>query len=704
MIRDRKAAQAQARKSGELERKRQRERKRQQEEERRKQLRQERLAAERQEEARRQHQEQVRVEALDRRKQEQRTREDHDRISQRRETKRHIRVGIELPPNPRRNQHREQGKRLGVHSVRTPIMTPRQTREASKVDPREHERIEERQTKARTRAIENRRAALHAQEAEAMRRQSSAEGRRVQQALDEQERKQIKRRRLDERARVVENRLTGDRGKEPKTTRRQISADGRRPQQVVDPREHERIEERQTKARTRAIENRRAALHAQEAEATRRQSSAEGQRVQRGTERKVAEQRALSVTKARERRQVDWRDIRQQRSSSLPPRQSRGERERSGKEPRSARVPSGYLSNGLPWLQVAGNQIVSVETRRPVILRGVNRSGLEYSEPITVGSVFPFNDAAGISQSDIEEMVLDWGANVIRLPFNQDWALNGRSGLEPAIYLDALDQVIYWASNCGAYTLLDLQWLNADTVFGPPGSSSRVAPLPNADSITLWTLLATRYQHEPAVLYDIFNEPHSQILGDPNVLQGIREDGTTFEIMGGHVTMSEWQPWARQLVSAIRRVHTNSLIFVSGVDWSYNLRGMPLTIVPGGRKTFANLVYSTHVYPDKGPQSLPGVPEGLPGPASSASWYQAFGYLATAFPVFAGEWGVREMSEDTDRDTAWAEQLGRYLSSLRMGWTAWSWWDTPHIIRRFITPPYQPTRYGNVVLRYLAMP
>jgi hypothetical protein len=39
------------------------------------------------------------------------------------------------------------------------------------------------------------------------------------------------------------------------------------------------------------------------------------------------------------------------------------------------------LSNGLPWLAAAGRQIVAVGSQRPLLLRGVNRSGLEYAEP-----------------------------------------------------------------------------------------------------------------------------------------------------------------------------------------------------------------------------------------------------------------------------------------------------------------------------------
>jgi hypothetical protein len=52
-----------------------------------------------------------------------------------------------------------------------------------------------------------------------------------------------------------------------------------------------------------------------------------------------------------------------------------------------------------------------------------------------------------------------------------------------------LDQVISWASGFGAYTLLDLQWLDAER---------KIAPLPDEDSVKLWSLLAERYRGNAA--------------------------------------------------------------------------------------------------------------------------------------------------------------------------------------------------------------
>ncbi|HSB18188.1 MAG TPA: cellulase family glycosylhydrolase [Bryobacteraceae bacterium] len=313
----------------------------------------------------------------------------------------------------------------------------------------------------------------------------------------------------------------------------------------------------------------------------------------------------------------------------------------------------GDLSNGLPFLTTEGNRIVRAGTRETVLLRGLNRSGLEYSEPDEQG----FLSAAEISRNEIRTIVQEWGANVIRLPFNQDWVLRGRGGWTADAYCQALDQMIRWASGFGAYTLLDLQWLDADRAYG--GDRNFVAPLPNMQSIELWDLLATRYRGEPAVLYDIFNEPHDRLPDDPYPLN--REDGTTYPPGLYRVTMAEWQPWARKLIAAIRDVNPDSLIFVGGTNWAYDLRGMPMDI--------PRLVYSTHVYPIKG-----------------RNWHEAFGHLAATVPVFAGEWGGAES------DLKWGRKLLDYFDSLQMGWAAWSWHNAPLIVER-----YTATSFGRIV-------
>lgn len=316
---------------------------------------------------------------------------------------------------------------------------------------------------------------------------------------------------------------------------------------------------------------------------------------------------------------------------------------------------NGELSGGLPRLTTAGNRIVNAATSQPVLLRGLNRSGMEYSEPDFDG----FASSAGICGAEIREITRRWRANLLRIPFNQDWVLNGRRGHPPETYLRDLDRIIRWASESGAYTLLDLQWLDADRPFGP--NRQFVPPLPNPLTAGMWKILARRYRDEPAVLFDLFNEPHDRMPDDPYPLH--RPDGTLYPAGHRRVSMEEWAPWARLLIDAVRSEHPESLIFVSGLNWGYDLRGYPLDR--------PDLVYSTHIYRNKG-----------------RDWDDAFGNLALRVPVFAGEFGGDE------GDLEWGRDLLSYLDRREIGWAAWSWLDAPRLIDR-----WRPTAFGDLVLR-----
>ena len=131
--------------------------------------------------------------------------------------------------------------------------------------------------------------------------------------------------------------------------------------------------------------------------------------------------------------------------------------------------------------------------------------------------------------------------------------------------------------------------------------------------------------------------------------------------------MTEWGPWAELLIDTIREEAPDALVFVSGTNWAYDLRGFPLNR--------ENLVYSTHVYRNKGEE-----------------WFGAFGYLAGHVPVFAGEFG------GGDQDLEWGTELLDYFDELGMGWTAWSWSDHPHLVDGL----GEPTAFGRLVRERLA--
>jgi hypothetical protein len=344
----------------------------------------------------------------------------------------------------------------------------------------------------------------------------------------------------------------------------------------------------------------------------------------------------------------------------------------------------------LPPLGVRGPALVRLDTGAPIRLRGVNRSGLEYAEPGPAGrGPAAFLDSVGFDEADLRRIAA-WGAAIVRVPFTQAFALQGRGGATGVDYLAALDQVIAWAEACGLYTLLDLQWLDAATAhgIGADGAVNRVPPLPDADSIELWRLVASRYRDRPSVLFDLFNEPHTPPWDDTTPLVGVQPDGSLWRLPARVVGMDEWQPWALRLVGEIRAAHPAAVIFVSGVRWAYDLRGFPLRRRSG--HPVEGLVYSTHVYPWSR--------LALPPRRLEREWHRAFGHLASAHPVFAGEWGGEAAHAD------WGRRLLAYLERHTVGWTAWSWCDWPCVVAGHRAGDFSPTEFGAIVRAALGGP
>jgi len=304
----------------------------------------------------------------------------------------------------------------------------------------------------------------------------------------------------------------------------------------------------------------------------------------------------------------------------------------------------GELSHGLAALSTAGNRIVRSGSGEAVLLRGVNLSGMEYS-------------SEEITEEEIREMVAGWGCNVIRLPFNQDWALR-RTG-----YLDAVDRVISLAAAAGAYTILDLQWLDAVTLYG---GDNHVPPSPNPESIDLWRSLAERYRDEPAVLFDLLNEPHDRLPDDSLPVYELDPLGRIVASDRDCVGAEEWSRWASRLVAEIRGIRPDGLILVSGVDWAFDLRDV--------RVDAPNIVYSAHIYSNR----------------KAADWWKALGDWEDV-PIFVAEWG------GTDDDLDFGARLAELMRRRGLGWTAWSWVDNPPLVRAPRAPNYEPTAFGELV-------
>ena len=123
--------------------------------------------------------------------------------------------------------------------------------------------------------------------------------------------------------------------------------------------------------------------------------------------------------------------------------------------------------------------------------------------------------------------------------------------------------------------------------------------------------------------------PHSGMMGTRCV--SVRDDGTIEIGEPREFGSKDWNRWASKLTAAIRQVHPGALVFVSGIDWGFDLRGVEIDS--------ANVVYSAHVYPNR----------------SRRHWHSRFGRRCIDHPLFIGEWGGEA------GDLQWGSELISYL-------------------------------------------
>jgi aryl-phospho-beta-D-glucosidase BglC (GH1 family) len=187
------------------------------------------------------------------------------------------------------------------------------------------------------------------------------------------------------------------------------------------------------------------------------------------------------------------------------------------------------------WLRVRGNQIVDTDNQ-PVILRGVNISSINWNPRYK-----PWHPQA------VAYAAQNWGVNVIRTRVFEDDFIN-----DPVKFFKDLDEeIILPARQQGVYVILH-PW--------PKDNDS----LPTKNTQKMWVSIANRYRQDPTIIYDILGEPRD-------------------------IGFDELQDATNRLIPAIRKVHKNALIMVTGLDWGRDINQWRQAPLP-----YENIVYRTN--------------------------------------------------------------------------------------------------------------
>jgi hypothetical protein len=285
-----------------------------------------------------------------------------------------------------------------------------------------------------------------------------------------------------------------------------------------------------------------------------------------------------------------------------------------------------------------------------VRLRGVNRSGGEYG--CVEGK--PFFD--GPVDDPSLDAIARWGANVVRLPLNEDCWLGIRGTGSSEAYRSAVADLAQRFHARGMYVILDLHWSAPE-----PARATKQAPMPDVDhAVDFWASVARHFKGDPAILFDLFNEPFG-------VDWTCWRDGCE-----GNVGM-------QRLVTVVRSTGARQPILLGGLRYANDATGW-LANAPSD--PLGQLIAAVHVYDD--------------GACSDERcWDREWASVAARVPLVAAELGAKnDVVPFLEGFIRWADARGvSYL-----GWT-WNPWPGIALIRDWSGTP---TEVGAVIKAHFA--
>ena len=314
-------------------------------------------------------------------------------------------------------------------------------------------------------------------------------------------------------------------------------------------------------------------------------------------------------------------------------------------------------------LHVVGNQLEN-PSGQPVVLRGVNVDGQEGWGKAGGGLYYDSYTQAAVQQG--VTTALNWNANLIRLPVNQDFWLGLDPGVNKTSYIADIDALIRQVSNAGGYVMLVAKVTDGGT--GNPLLESGNYSLPDNNTTAFWKSVSQHYANNPAVMFDLFNEP-----GHWNATYAQWRNGSTrfSENVDGH-NVSYASPGLEGLIQAIRTVPggNHTIIAAEAMNYAHDFSSISTAITQGnGLTDTANqLIYSVHIYPNTVSDSSVVANLNNLLPASVTDHY----------PLYVGEWGadinpgLEGAVARTTTVTAWNQNLLKWLSTKPYSWTAWA--------------------------------
>ena len=307
--------------------------------------------------------------------------------------------------------------------------------------------------------------------------------------------------------------------------------------------------------------------------------------------------------------------------------------------------PQPSAGNKMLTLKVKGNQILD-SRNRPVRLRGVNTASMEWT-----------TDGEGRILQTVSNAIHEWHVNIIRLPLTQDaWYGMGRDQMQSGRtndgrpYRALVKRVVDYCASNNCYIILDLHWNDCNQW----GTNIGQHCMPDHNSVKFWKDFAPVYANNPAVLYDLYNEPHDvtwdiwlkggTITDKPNDARN-EIANYKYECVG-----------MQELLDTVRATGAKNVVVAGGLDWAYDfsgiLAGRQLSDPKGN-----GVIYANHCYDNKND--------------SVDTWIAKMEKATATLPVIVSEFGGNSGPSRRNRQDNWLLHVLQAIDDHGWSYTAW---------------------------------
>jgi endoglucanase len=330
---------------------------------------------------------------------------------------------------------------------------------------------------------------------------------------------------------------------------------------------------------------------------------------------------------------------------------------------------------------VRGNHFVD-QNGTTVVLRGANTSGTQYA-CVSMNSIFDEGQQA--SGSSIAAM-RSWGLNAARVALNESCWL-GVQGVKPAYsgfaYQQAIKQYVNALNAAGMYVILAMHFSSK----GGERMAAHQVPMPDERyAPAFWTSVANTFKGNPAVIFDLFNEPYPNRHTDSVASWKCDLAGTASGACTGFRYRAAGM---QQLLDAVRSTGAVNVVMSGGPQKAGDLdRWMQYKPIDH----LGQLAASIHIY-----WNTPSNPAYSPCYLASC-WSGVLTPLSTQVPIVVGEFGERDCGDSLYPPFLnFADHHG--ISYLGWAWFVGSCSQFPSLITSYSG---MPTPYGIGYKQHLA--